>query len=154
MLDLVIADTSCLIVLTNVDELDILRKTYDRILIPPAVATEYGFEIPSWISIEAPSAKALRRFENLGLDAGEHAAIALASENPEAILIIDDRDARGIASRLGLRLTGTIGVLIAAKEAGVLPTINPILEKIQTTDFHISQAVLLEALRAAGELPS
>ena len=151
MPDLVIADTSCLIVLTKVGELDILRKTYNRVIIPSAVAAEYGFAIPSWISIETPSSEALLRFDNLGLDNDEHAAIALGFEHPEAILILDDRDARRVASQLGFRLTGTIGVLIVAKELGVLSKISPVLEKIQASDFHISQAVLLEALKVAGE---
>ena len=152
MQDLVIADSSCLIVLTNVEELEILRRTYDRIFIPPQVAIEYKLSVPDWITVESPSAESLHRFDRFDLGAGEIAAMALALDRPDAIVVLDDMDARTVAAQFGLKMTGTIGVLIAAKESHVIPAIKPIVRRIQSTNFRVSEAIIQSALRASGEM--
>ena len=152
MLDLVIADSSCLIVLTKVDRLELLNQIFDRVLVPPEVAQEYGLTLPDWITIESPTSNSIAELSRFELDPGERAAIALALDHPDATIVIDDLEARRISNRFGLRLTGTLGVLVVAKEMNVIPAILPIIKQIQSTNFHLSTAVIQDALRSAGEL--
>lgn len=86
------------------------------------------------------------------LDKGESSAIALALETRLSTIILDDYKARKIAERLGLALTGTIGLLVKAKLKGIIPTVKPLPEKIKQTNFRLSTELELQALRAAGEL--
>ena len=151
MPDLVIADTSCIIVLTKIDELDLLRQTYHSIWIPPEVAREYNRIIPNWISIESPSEFAIESVRGLMLDPGELSAIALATELPDSLLMLDDNDARKAATALRLRVTGTLGVVIAAKQAGILNSVIPVFEKIRATDFYVSEEIFIRAIKEAGE---
>jgi predicted nucleic acid-binding protein len=87
----------------------------------------------------------------LEIDKGEASAITLAIEFDSSLLIIDDRKARKLAERLGLNYTGTLGVILRAKEKGLIPTIRPVLEKIQLTNFRFSTMVFNEILKIAGE---
>jgi predicted nucleic acid-binding protein len=81
---------------------------------------------------------------------GEAETIALALEKGMRI-ILDDRKARGVAARLGLSITGTVGLLIKAKQAGVIPALKPLLELLQHNNFHIGKELVEEALRLANE---
>ncbi len=87
----------------------------------------------------------------LQIDKGESSAIALALETPNSVVILDDYKARKIAERLGITLTGTIGVIIKAKLNRVIPSIKPLLEKIKRTDFRLSDEIETQALKEAGE---
>jgi predicted nucleic acid-binding protein len=67
------------------------------------------------------------------------------------LIIIDERLARRHAKRLGLTLTGTLGVLLKAKERGVIPVIAPLIDQLRQGGIRLSQAVVTEALELAGE---
>ncbi len=86
----------------------------------------------------------------LVVDAGEAEAIALASEK-NCLLISDDKQARAAAKRLSISVIGTIGVLVRAKQNGVVSVIEPILDKLEQNNFFISKALREEALKIAGE---
>ena len=66
-------------------------------------------------------------------------------------LILDDLDARKFAEKLGLRIKGTVGIIILAKEKGLITAVKPYIELMQTTDFRISNNVIDMALKEAGE---
>ena len=85
------------------------------------------------------------------LDAGESSAIALALEAPGSTVILDDYKARQVAERLGVQLTGTVGILTKARLAGVIPALRPIMEQIRRTNFRISEALEKQALLLVGE---
>ena len=85
------------------------------------------------------------------VDPGEAEAIALAQSIPEALLIIDDRKGRQLAKQLGLRITGTVGVLLHAVQTGVLPALAPCLDQLREIGFHLKDEVAAELLRKAGE---
>jgi len=87
----------------------------------------------------------------LQIDKGESSAIALALETPDSVVILDDYKARKIAERLGVTLTGTIGVIIKAKLNGTIPSIKPIIEKIKQTNFRLSAEIEIQALKEADE---
>lgn len=85
------------------------------------------------------------------MDKGEASAIALALEVEKALLILDDFKARVLADKLQLNYTGTLGIILKAKEIGVFKTIRPIFEKIQKTNFRFSEKILKEILKEANE---
>ena len=147
----IISDTSCFIVLSGIDELDLLQKTYGQVLTTIEVATEFGQPLPDWIEIKSPVDKSRMQILELQIDKGEASAIALAMETSQSILILDDYKARKIAKQLGLEITGTIGVIVKAKLKGIIPSIKPYLAKIRKTDFRLADDVEQQAFKEAGE---
>jgi predicted nucleic acid-binding protein len=87
----------------------------------------------------------------LQIDKGESSAIALALEMPGSTVILDDFKARKIAIKLGIQVTGTLGVIIRARQKGIISSIKPILGKLKQTNFRLSPELELEALKMAGE---
>jgi predicted nucleic acid-binding protein len=85
------------------------------------------------------------------VDKGEASAIALALESENSLLIIDDRKGRKFARQLGLSIIGTIGIIVDAKLAGFIPSVKPLLVKIKTTNFRITEELELLILQKAGE---
>ncbi|MCO5241448.1 MAG: DUF3368 domain-containing protein [Chitinophagaceae bacterium] len=77
------------------------------------------------------------------VDKGEASAISLALESENSLLIIDDRKGRRFARQLGLSIIGTIGIIVDAKLAGVIPSVRPLLTKIKTTNFRITEELEL-----------
>ena len=77
--------------------------------------------------------------------------MALALEIDNSLLIIDNYKARRLAKTLHIGYLGTIGVLIMAKQRGIIKTIKPFLEKIKKTNFRISAELELQALIEAKE---
>jgi predicted nucleic acid-binding protein len=131
----IISDTTCLIGLTNIGQLDILRRMYGSIIVTPEVAEEYGNSLPEWIIIKTVSDFNKTVAFNKFIDLGESSAIALAIETENALLIVDDRRARQFALGLGLKITGTLGLLIRAYENDVLRDIDSIVAGLRKTDF-------------------
>lgn len=147
----IISDTSCLIILTNIGELDLLRKVYGNVITTQEVSAEYGEYLPEWIEVRTVSDTNLQRVLEIQIDKGEASAIALAMETPGSTVIVDDHKARKVAERLGLNIAGTIGVIIKAKLSGIIPSIKPFLSKIKSTDFRLSEEIEILALKLAGE---
>lgn len=111
------------------------------------------FDVPDWISVVMPSDSAKVAEFEASVDPGEASSLALAIELPNSTIILDDLKARKLAIKLGLEITGTVGVLLRAKEMGILSKIAPTLSEIRSrTDFRISDELELQALVLAGEL--
>ena len=85
------------------------------------------------------------------LDDGEAEAIALALELDNVFIILDDLSARQIALQLSLKVTGTVGMLLRAKQKGVIDEITPLFAALGKADFCISDAIIQKALQLAGE---
>lgn len=147
----IISDTSCLIILSNIGELELLHKIYGKITTTLEIAEEYGEPLPEWIEISNATDKSKQQLLELQIDRGESSAIALALEIPNSTIILDDYKARKIASQLGLIFTGTFGILVKAKLNGIIPSIKPFISKIKQTDFRLSSEIELQALIQAGE---
>ena len=148
---IIISDTSCFIILSKIGELDVLQKTYGKIVTTIEIAIEFGETLPEWVEIATVTDKYRQKLLELQIDKGESSAIALAIETPDCTIILDDNKARKIAERLGLNFTGTIGVIIKAKLSGVIPSIKPILEKIRQSDFRLTSDIELQAIKEANE---
>ncbi len=148
---LVIADTSCLIVLSKINELNLLKELYSVIYITPEIASEFGEPLPNWIIINEVQNKNYQKILNLILDKGEASAIALALECENVLLIIDDLKGRKEAEKLGLKLTGTLGILVKAKQKEILPNIKSRIEALKAIEFRISGNLEIEILKVCNE---
>ncbi len=151
MHSIVIADTSCFILLTKIGEIDLLRCVYSNVYTTPEVASEFKFELPDWVTIQNVKDRNTLASLQADLDLGEASAIALTYELSDAIVVLDDWGARKVATRLKIAFTGTFGIIVKAKHKGIIPSVRPILDKVKQTNFRISSEVFAEVLREAGE---
>lgn len=142
----VIADASCLILLTNLEKLDILAKLYGEVWITEAVKTEYRLLLPTFISIHNPTDN--QQLDSLlkSLDPGEASSIALAIENPGCRIIIDEKKGRRVALSMGLDLTGTLGVLSEAAKVDLLKIDAEVVRKLEILGFRLSNELKEEFL--------
>jgi predicted nucleic acid-binding protein len=158
---LVVSNTSPLLYLHQVGHLDLLRKLYDRISIPPAVeeelrvGAERGVAVPDVHALEWLDIQPLRDTTLLpvvtDLGPGEAEAIALALSSPGSLLILDDKLGRRIALLNRVTITGTLGVLVKARREGLLVSITPLIEALRRTTMHLPQELIETALRESGE---
>ncbi len=148
---IIISDTSCLIILHKIGELDLLRKVYETVTTTPEVEMEFMAVLPDWIKIVNVKDKKYQEILETQVDSGEASAIALAKETESPLLLLDDLKARKLALKLNLKFTGTLGVINKAKQIGVLDKIKPIIDKLLTTDFRISDHIINEILKRNGE---
>lgn len=142
MPDTAIADTSSLIALEKINLLDILCKIYDRILLPEAVFREFGVPHPVCYAvkkIESPLIKLL--VSDLNLGRGEAEVIALAKETGHRI-IMDEQKGRNVAKRLGLNVTGTIGILLKAEKLHLIGSAYEKMRDLKGKGFYVSDALL------------
>jgi predicted nucleic acid-binding protein len=148
----IIADTSVLILLNKIGELELLKKLYGKILITEDIADEYENELPLWFEIGIVKDIQKQNLLELQIDKGEASAIALALESENPTVILDDWKARKIAELIGLNITGTLGMILKSKEKGIIPKVKPLLDKIKLTNFRISQELENEILVQANEV--
>lgn len=148
---IVIADTSCFILLDKINALDVLFLLFNKVVTTVEIATEFGKPLPEWVIINQVSDKQYHSILELEVDKGEASAIALALESKPSLLILDDLKARKLADKLMLEYTGTLGLFLKAKESGKILQLKPFLEKIQMTNFRFSQKIFDEILTIAGE---
>lgn len=159
--EIIVADSSPLIALARVNHLELLQKMAKTVFVPPAVWSEITIERPdapgarelagsSWIKVQS----ATQRDANPAtteLDAGEAEAIALALELPGAVLLVDDLRARRVASQLQLAVIGTVGLLLRARKAALVPALRPILSQLQQCGIYLRPGLIQAALREVGE---
>ncbi|WP_229220150.1 DUF3368 domain-containing protein [Dyadobacter beijingensis] len=139
--------------LAKIEELEILRSVYKRIFITKEIAGEFGGELPEWIEVKEIENKTLQSLFEEILDWGEASALSLAFEMQDCTVILDDLKARKTAAKLNIKVTGTIGVIVKAKTENKIPSATAVFEKILETDFRISDRILNEAIKLAGEQP-
>ncbi len=147
----IISDTSCLILLEKIGELELLQKLFGTIITTGEVANEYGNLLPEWVLLKEPLNKNYQAIIEASVDKGEASAIALALEFEDCLLIIDDLKGRKFATEIGLKITGTLGIIIEAKLAGHITSIKPILAKIKSTNFRLSDTIEKMLLSKSGE---
>lgn len=144
----VYVDTSVLILLFKINQLNLLLLLYRNVYITEEIRVEYSDAIPNWILIESSSTETN---ENFDLDKGEASLINNVIKYKNSLLIIDDAKARRLAKKLNLNFTGTVGVIIAAKQLGYINKIKPLLEKINLTNFRLAPDIYAKALLLAEE---
>jgi predicted nucleic acid-binding protein len=151
MPNIVISDTSCLILFHKIDHLEILLKVYQNIVTTPQIASEFGHALPSSIKVISVKDQKYLDFLSTQVDLGEASAIALAKELDSSLIILDELKGRKLAKKLGLKITGSLGIIHKAKELGIIAAIKPILDKISETNFRISDKILTELLLLNNE---
>jgi predicted nucleic acid-binding protein len=158
---LVVVNTTPIIALSLIGELDLLRLLYGQVLVPPSVEAEVlaggrggtgrsELQEAAWlriVSLQDPSRADLLA----DLDRGEAEVIALAQELNADLAIIDERLARRHARRLGLTLTGTLGVLLKAKQLGYVKFVAPLVDQLRQDGIRLSDVVVAEVLALADE---
>jgi predicted nucleic acid-binding protein len=149
--EIIISDTSCLILLSKIDELNLLNKLSDKVFITSTIQQEFSKELPSWIKIKEPNDNHYQKILEMDLDKGESSAIALSLDMDNPIIIIDDFKGRRIAERLNLRYSGTFGLILKAKQLGIIQSVKPILLKVKKTNFRFSEKLFKLILEQAGE---
>jgi predicted nucleic acid-binding protein len=149
--EIIISDTSCLILLNKIGEIELLRQLVNEVYVTPIIKNEFGEDLPDWIQIRAPKDNNYQAILEMDLDPGEASAIALSLEMENSILIIDDLKGRKTAAHLELKYSGTFGLILKAKQTGILTTIKPVLNKIKATNFRFSKNLFEYILDQAGE---
>lgn len=149
MKETVVSDSTCLIGLERVGELNILPALFDSVMIPPEVKGEFGGKL-NCLKVENLTNNSLVAALEMVVDTGEAEAIALANEK-NCLLISDDKQARAAAKRLSVKVIGTVGILIRAKQNGIISAVKPILDALEANEFRISSALREETLKIAGE---
>ena len=156
-----IVNTSPLFYLHRLGLLELLNELYGHITVPAAVEMELkqgktqGEDVPqlenyTWVEIRSVSTpKYLQLIADLG--PGESEVLALATNHPSALVILDDKLARRIAEMQGFRLTGTAGVLLRAKQKGLVPALKPVIERLLDLDFRLKPDLVRATLRLGGE---
>lgn len=159
---LVVSNTSPLLYLHQIRQLNLLRSLFGTIVVPRAVAdelaagSEQGHDVPElaschWLRIQSPpEAQVLPAVIDLGRGEAEVLAFGLAA--PDTLLLLDDGLARRIAALNGLSFTGTLGLLVKAKQEGLVAQLAPVLEELGRTTIWLSPELLTWALQEAGEL--
>ncbi len=151
MPDIVISDTSILILFHKIGEFDLLQKVYGKLITTPEIAKEFGETLPDWIKIQPVSDKKYQNFLETQVDYGEASAIALAAEYNEVLLLLDDLKARKLATRLKFKITGTLGVIHKAKQLAIIDKVKPLIDKLLLTDFRIADNIVDEILKLNNE---
>ena len=147
----IIVDTSCLIILTKINELNLLKHLYSKVIITKEIANEFGSELPDWVTVYPIERNNIKLLFESKIDRGEASAIRLALTMPNSTIIMDDLKGRTFAKQFKINVTGTIGVIIAARNKNIILSIKPILNKIKATNFFISKEIEEEALLLAKE---
>ncbi len=156
-----ISNTSPLQYMHQAGVLRLLPEFYGRVIVPESVLAELseglarGVDLPDvtslpWVEVRgAAEKKPFPLVTNLG--PGEREALALAVETPGSLLIMDDALGRKQARLLGVRVTGTLGVLLRAKREGHVPAVLPIVEKLHSLGFRLSPETRTAVLELADE---
>lgn len=160
----IIADASPLIVLAQVDSLWLLHKLFSKVLLPPAVHDELeiaqrrpGYQAlerslaEGWLSLTAVPETEGVAMPSLPTGAGERQAILLAVQRSCRFLLIDDRGGRLAAQKLGIPVVGTAGVLLLAKERGLIPSVGQLLDQLAAKNLRLSPGLRNQLLKLAKE---
>jgi len=152
---IVVSNASPLISLGAVGRLDLLHQLFGEVSIPTAVLHEVrsvDLEREAWVIPRSVRTDFIPRELEGELDSGESEAIALAVDLQANLLLMDERRGRQVASRFGLKVLGTLGILVEAKQQGLLTMVAPVLNDLQTrAGFRVSSGLHQQILKVVGE---
>ena len=156
----VILNNTPLVSLWLLDQLPLLHQLFGQVIIPAAVQAEFlaiensarqqALTTSNWIQITALSNPQLAQIY-IGLDRGEAEVLALAIEQSARLVIMDERKGRRYAQRLGLPLTGTLGILLLAKEKKLITAVSPLINQLQANNLHFDPDLVQHVHQLAGE---
>lgn len=158
----VVVNTSPIIDLSSINQISLLKKLFQKVFIPDAVKREvlsggkdsFGVrEIKGekWIKTQTIKNELAKKYLLTDIDDGEAEVIILAEELKASTIIMDDRLGRKIAKLRGFNVIGTLRILVAAKEKGLITEIKPLIKKLKEVGFWISDDVYRAILKQAKE---
>lgn len=161
----IVSNTSPLLNLAIIDHLALVRAQFEMVYIPTAVRAELKIEsdfpgaaqlrkalAAGWLQEVALESRSVVRALQRDLDEGEAEAIALALQRGETDILMDEHDGRAIAKTMGLQPIGVLGVLLRAKRAGTLESVQVAVRALQNeAGFHLSETLVNTLLHEAGE---
>lgn len=147
---IIISDTSCLIALSNIGLLHILKDLFQEIIITNEVKDEFGGALPAWIKIRAAKDSVRKKELEAILDKGEASSIALSLEIENSLLIIDENKGRKIANSLNIQIIGTIGVLILADKKKLIKDLLSVILKLVNNGFRLSDSLINKIIDQYG----
>ena len=158
----VIVNSTPIILLSNINQLELLKQLYETITIPQAVYDEVTAKPDSacqnlkkhldWIKVEKIRNPIQKKMYEAKLHDGEVEVMILAQEEPKAdLVILDDNSAKKTAKFLELSVTGTLGVLVKAKQLNYIEKVKPLMDALIANGFFVTQNVYSMVLEQAGE---
>ena len=162
---IVVANSTPLIYLAAIQRFDLLRRLFGRIVIPQAVYQEVvteGSGRPGaaetagadWVEQHLVTDRAKVDALMDHLDSGEAEVIALATQMPADLVVMDEASGRRDLKQERLTFTGTVGVLIMATRLELIPGLRPELDRLRTSGFHLSESIYRLCLEQVGESPA
>jgi uncharacterized protein len=160
---IVVSNTTPLIGLAVIGQFDLLAHLFGKIIIPAAVYEEavlFGREQggarqevseSNWIEVISVQDELAVEVLLDELDRGEAETIVLARELNAAWALMDEKKGRRKLTAMGIPKVGTVGLLLKGKQSGYLDHLQPYLEQLRQEGFSLSQKVMDDALRQAGE---
>jgi predicted nucleic acid-binding protein len=158
MAERIVVNTGPLITLARADLLEVVGQIPLTFICPAQVAEEIAEGVslgypdvrPEWLSSMVLS-KAVDPVAQAALDLGEAAVIALALEQNISRVCIDERKGRAAAAAVGLKVTGTLGLLARARTLGLIPALRPVLDRLVQVGAFYDQDLIGRLLEAFGE---
>lgn len=162
---MIISNATPLIAFARIRRLDVLQAVTQAIVIPTAVADEianysgspfYGsidVAQESWMTVQSVQSDAHMRLLLPTLDRGEAEVIALALECPPSMILLDELTGRKVAESLRLPIVGSVGILLRAKQMGIITHVKPLLNEMLRCGIRYSQRFITTFLRQIGEVP-
>ncbi len=158
--NIVVVNTSPIIYLSSINKINILKDLFHEVFIPDAVKREVlsggkdssGFKEmkgKDWIKTKKIKNKLAKEYLLTDIDNGEAEVIVLAEELKADTVIMDDKLGRQIAHLRGCNVVGTLRILVAAKEKGLITEVKPLLEKLKEAGFWISEDLYKAVVKQA-----
>jgi hypothetical protein len=160
---LVLADSSPLIALAAVGQFELLRELFGKVTITASVRDEVmarpglpgAGEVAQaiadgWISVR-PDPRVTDEPAELGTGEASTLALSRTYEGP-CLVLMDDRVARTRAREVGVTVTGVGGLLIAARRAGLVGDVRPVLEGLTRSGFRLSDEIMAAIVEATGDV--
>ena len=161
MADAAVVNASPLIFLSKAGLIDLLRVVSPQVMVPEAVALEIGRRGPDDVTAKAlantpwlisvPVTSVPPLIQSWDLGAGESSVLAYALQTPGMVAIIDDGAGRRCAEVLGVPLSGTLGLVLLAKQRGMIPSARPVVATLKQHGMFLSEKMIDQALTLGGE---
>jgi len=153
---MIIGDSSALIALSVMDRLDILEKLFNKVYVPKAVYNEVtksnkaeSKKLKLFLKDKVIEVKS--HIVKIGLGKGELESIVLYQELNAKFLLIDDKRAKKFAQLNSINTIGSLGVILLAKENGLINSVKKDLEKLKDKNLYISKELINKVIKLAKE---
>ncbi|MGQ0445239.1 MAG: DUF3368 domain-containing protein [Beijerinckiaceae bacterium] len=161
-MNMIVSNATPFIALTRIGRLDLFKRVIGNVVIPEAVAREISEYSPSrpgaidlsperWITVQSVQSEQQVRLLLPTLDRGEAEVIALALENRARLVLMDELTGRKVAESLNLNVSGTVGILMQAKQTGAITQIKPLFDEMKRQGVYFSQRFIDVVLQQLGE---